>query len=213
MSTYRFLFHLHTFHSHDGMISFEALYSVAQKYQITHLAVTEHNNLDSFLPLQKFFANKDYQPVIIPACEYTTPIGDIIVLNLAQLIEFTDYQSLVEQAKNLGGLLVLPHPYKRKGYPDDLVKALDFYEIFNLRGATRYFDNRLFAGIPFLYGADAHQNIDLPGVFNVYHSESDFFTAIRTQVPVPQLVRKEISLINKISKQISKIKVRLWGKR
>lgn len=207
---YRFLFHLHTAHSYDGNISFEALYRVSKKHQITHIAVTEHNNLDSLKPLQTFFATKDYQPVIIPACEYTTPVGDIIILNYDQLIPFTTYTELIQTAKSAGALIVLPHPYKRQGYPTDLLQSLDFFEIFNLRGGPRTFDARPFAGIPHLYGADAHHNVDLPGVLNTYHSDTDFFTTLRTQSPVPQLIRREVTLVNKISKQLSKIKKRFY---
>ncbi|MBY0425770.1 MAG: hypothetical protein K2Q22_09050 [Cytophagales bacterium] len=212
MNTYRFLFHLHTFKSYDGSISYESLYQCAKLHKITHIAVTEHDNLESYQPLTSFFSTKNYRPELIPACEYTTEVGDIIVLNLMEKIEFKTYKELIDKAKSASGLLVLPHPYKRKGYPKDLMDALDFYEIFNLRGAKRYFDNSPFLNKSYLYGVDAHNSFDLPGVLNIYISETDFLTTIKSQIPVPQLIRSEVAFVNKLSKQYSKL-IKWWKRK
>jgi len=208
MNHFKVVIHSHSEKSFDATISLKRWCSLISKYQISHIILTEHNNLDSYLRLKEIVNNRNLEVQVIPACEYTTSVGDIIVLFHDKLIEFSDYKDLIHKAKNKGALIALPHPSKRSEYPIDLINNLSLYEILNLRRSSKNnFDNRLFNKIPFFFGSDAHNWIDLPGCINHYYSDkSDLKEILLNEVPIPSIHRLELNILNKISKGISKLK-------
>lgn len=203
---YRFLFHVHTAASFDATTSLRRLLSVAAKHRVTHLAITEHNNFDSFQKAGELVASLDSQIELVPAVEYTTEVGDIIVLFVSQLITFRTYQELVSEAKAQGGIIVLPHPYNRQAYPSDLVANVDLYELSNFRNAAKTFDPSPFLAARFIFGTDAHHFFDLPGYINNYYSCLEFRSALLEAHPVPSFYRADVALLSKLSKLISKIR-------
>ena len=50
MKERRLLFHFHTYYSFDASITLRQLARVVEKHEITHVAITEHNNLKSYRP-------------------------------------------------------------------------------------------------------------------------------------------------------------------
>src|SRR5258708_36776142 len=136
---FRFLFHVHTAASFDATTSLRRLLSVAAKHQVTHLAITEHNNFDSFQRARELLQSLQSRIELVPAVEYSTEVGAIIVLFVSELLVFRRYQDLLREAKAGGGIVVLPHPHKRRAYPLDLVTNLDLYELANFRDATKTF--------------------------------------------------------------------------
>src|SRR2546426_8481425 len=107
---FRFLFHVHTAASFDATTSLRRLLSVAARHQVTHLAITEHNNFDSFQRGRELLPSLRSRIELVPAVEYSTDMGDIIVLFVSGLIAFRTYQDLLREAKARGGITVLPHP-------------------------------------------------------------------------------------------------------
>lgn len=203
---FRFLFHVHTAASFDATTSLQRLLSVAAKYQITHLAITEHNNFDTYQRAHEKLSPADSPLELVPAVEYSTEIGDIIVLFVPELLPFRTYKDLLREAKSRSGVIVLPHPYNRQAYPSDLVAAIDLFELSNFRGAGKTFDPSLFEAKGFIFGSDAHNWFDLPGYINNYYSTSDFRTALLNGRPIPSVHRMDVALVNKMSKLVSKIR-------
>jgi len=203
---FRFLFHVHTASSFDATTSIRRLLSVAEKYDVTHLAITEHNNFDSFQKARDLLPTLQSRIELVPAVEYSTEAGDIIVLFVAGVIAFRTYPDLLREAKVRGGMIVLPHPYKRRSYPPDLVDSLDLYELANFRGAARSFDPSPFRTKGFIFGSDAHHFSDLPGYINNYYSTLDFRNALLEGHPVPSFHRADVGFMNNVSKLMSKIR-------
>jgi predicted metal-dependent phosphoesterase TrpH len=203
---YRFLFHVHTATSFDATTSLRRLLSVSTRHLITHLAITEHNNFDSFRRARDTVASAGSHLELIPAVEYSTEVGDIIVLFVAEVLTFRNYQALVSEAKARGGVIVLPHPQKRDSYPADLVASLDLYELANIREAAKSFNPSAFRNTRFIFGSDAHNWFDLPGYVNNYYSELEFRRTLLEVSPVPSLHRADVALTNKTSKLLSKIR-------
>jgi hypothetical protein len=203
---FRFLFHVHTAASFDATTSLRRLLSAAVKHQVTHLAITEHNNFDSFQRASELLPSLQSRIELVPAVEYSTEVGDIIVLFVAELLSFRTYQDLLRQAKARGGIVVLPHPYKRCAYPSGLIAELDLYELANFRGAAKTFDPSPFGRKGFIFGSDAHNFFDLPGYINNYYSNMDFRSALLDGHPVPSFHRADVAFLNKLSKLLSKIR-------
>ena len=137
MKERRLLFHFHTYYSFDASITLRQLARVVKKHEITHVAITEHNNLKSYRPAREYFERMGIGCELIPGCEYTTDVGDIIVLFCDQQLVFDDYRDLLAQAKERDAVTCLPHPYKRAEYPEDLVNDIDLYEAGISAGPTR----------------------------------------------------------------------------
>ena len=205
-SHFRFLFHVHTDASFDATTSLRRLLSVAARYQVTHLAITEHNNFDSFQRARELLSSLQSRIELVPAVEYSTEVGDIIVLYVSELLAFRTYQDLVSEAKARGGIVVLPHPYKRRAYPADLVASLDLYELANFRNAAQTFDPSPFRATGFIFGSDAHNFFDLPGYINNYYSTLDFRSALLEGHPVPSFHRVDVAFLNKFSRLVSKMR-------
>ena len=203
---FRFLFHVHTAASFDATTSLRRLLSVAAKHQVTHIAITEHNNCSSLVRARDLVASLKLRIEIVPAVEYSTEVGDIIVLFVPELLEFRSYKDILREAKARGGIIVLPHPYKRRAYPPDLIANLDLYELANFRDAAKTFDPSPFGAIAFIFGSDAHNWFDLPGCINNYYSNVDFRSTILRGHPVPSFHRADVMLVNKLSKLVSKIR-------
>lgn len=210
MTKYKFLFHIHTFQSYDATITYNQLYKTLIKYKITHIAITEHNNLNSYSEFSSFLKSKNCDVIVIPSIEYTTKVGDIIAMNISEEIEFDDYLDLVKKIKDKNGYIILPHPYKRKKYPTKLYKYLDFYEVLNMRGIGKSFDSSTFANIKIIYGSDAHNFMELPGAINTFYSELDFFNALETSIIIPEIITTTLTYNQTLSKIISKVKKKFF---
>jgi len=209
MKERRLLFHFHTYYSFDASITFKQLARAVKKYDITHVAITEHNHLKSYRPAREYFEATGMDCELIPACEYTTDLGDIIVLFCDEQLVFDDYRDLLAQAKKRGAVTCLPHPYKRPDYPDDLVRGIDLYEAMNLRGADRNFDREPWSRKNHIFAADAHNFFDLPGIINLYPGGGKTIDVIRHETPFPLIARDDVRLTNRLSKLASKLKKRV----
>lgn len=208
-NSYRFLFHLHTYKSFDATITYKQLYKIVERYNITHLAITEHNNINSYNEFKNYLVSKGSKVHLIPAVEYTTEIGDIISLNIKDMIEFSDYLSLVKEIKNRGGICILPHPHKRKEYPNEIFEFLDFYEIINMRTIDRTFSISQFKTIKQIYGSDAHNFLELPGIINTFNSEKDFIEALKAEIIVPEISNFALKCNRFVNRVISKIRKKI----
>lgn len=204
MAEYRFLFHLHTYKSFDATIRYKQLYEAVLQHKITHLAITEHNNIDSYAEFNEYLRKHGSNVKLLPAIEYSTELGDIIALNVDYKIVFSSYIDLVDKVKASGGIVILPHPFKRPAYPPDLIARIDFYELINMRGIGKSFDVRQFNGIRHIYGADAHNKNELPGVVNVIKSDLGFFDALYVDVIVPEINMPSLRVHRYINRVISK---------
>jgi hypothetical protein len=203
---FRFLFHVHTSFSFDATTSLRRLLTIAAQHHVTHLAITEHNNIDSFPHAQQLVAALQLPIELIPAVEYTTEVGDIIILFVREFIAFATYQELLAAAKARNGIIVLPHPHKRKSYPPELLASLDLYELANFREGAKPFDPTPFGGRRFLFGSDAHHFFDLPGCVNNYYSPLEFRRALLEVQPVPTFHRLDLTFANRLSKACSKLR-------
>ncbi|MBS7288566.1 MAG: PHP domain-containing protein [Candidatus Freyarchaeota archaeon] len=127
------------------------------------MAITDHNTTKGGLLGLKAAGKSGV--VIIPGVEISSKRGDILVLGLTEKLEFKpremDVDDIVELAGSVGGVVVVPHPYRRSKPPTFVREVrVDALEGFNARTARRLNEKakRLAEaeGIPVVAGSDAH---------------------------------------------------------
>ncbi|HZU13544.1 MAG TPA: PHP domain-containing protein [Chloroflexota bacterium] len=156
--------HTHTLHSKDSLNEYDRIIEAVQRAGLDGIAVTDHNEFDGALEMQRRAPF-----LVIPAEEIKTAEGEIIGLFLQEWIEpDLDPIETVDRIHAQGGLAYVPHPFDRlRGSHitrDALVKVtphIDLLEVFNARNALPQFNSRALAyarehGIPAGAGSDAH---------------------------------------------------------
>lgn len=137
MSTIRVDLHSHTRYSFDSSMPPEVLVDRCVRRGIGALAVTEHNNIDGALAVQKIAPFK-----VIVAEEIKTAQGEIIGLFLKEAVpRGLTPQETVARIKSQGGLVAVPHPFDRfrsgsvikQRALELIVGDIDILEAFNCR--------------------------------------------------------------------------------
>ena len=162
----KFDLHVHSMYSKDSFLKPETILKVARKRGLDGVAVTDHNTIKGGLATQKINDNKDF--TVIVGSEIKTEFGDIIGLFLQEEIISRNFNEVVEEIKNQGGLTILAHPF-RKGitFPSNFMNKIDLIEAFNAR-STRKLNNNAheFAkkfNKPITSGSDAHLGFEIGG--------------------------------------------------
>lgn len=133
--------HTHSSSSPDGGIKPEQYHAALTQGTLDVIAITDHNQTDLALELQRELGDK-----IIVGEEIMTTAGEIIGLFLEQRI--SPGLSLVEtvkQIKNQGGLVYIPHPFEsvRKGlHPAALEELIDHIDIVEICNGRAFLQNR-----------------------------------------------------------------------
>lgn len=160
MSTRRGLFHVHSWHSFDGLLPPWAYLAHARRARLDFLCVTDHNTLAGARAVAA--ANRDPRLEVVIGAEYATDRADVIGLFLREEVRSRRFGEAVAEIQAQGGIAVLPHPFRHRGeaLDEELVAAVDAVEVFNARSGAR--ENALAAeaarrhGKPELAGSDAH---------------------------------------------------------
>jgi len=144
--------HLHTIYSNDSNITIRLLIDNCKKLGITNLAITEHNNLDSYLKHQKEIESSGIK--LIPGEEIRTDKGEIIGLFLKKPIihkingKYITLKDCIDEIKKQDGLILIPHPFDkmRLGIGEKNILEnfdnIDIIEVFNSRTKLNYFNKQ-----------------------------------------------------------------------
>ena len=128
---YKFDLHVHSFYSKDSIINPEKAISTAKKKGLSGIAITDHNTIRGGIETKKKCEDNF---IVIVGSEITTDQGDIIGLFLNKEVKSHYYSDVIDEIKDQGGLVVLPHPYRIKtNINKDLINKVDAIEIFNAR--------------------------------------------------------------------------------
>lgn len=171
--------HVHTTYSADSTISPRFL--VDQLYAhptIKCVAVTDHDTLDGYLEAKKLA--KAYEDIVIlPGIEISAVEGHITVLGVEEKPTRVDgVESVVDFAKENGGVIVIPHPYRIMGV-GDLAKNIDADAVEVLNTRSSRLENKLAEelarakDVQGVAGTDAHHLQDLWRVYNEAEAGSD----------------------------------------
>lgn len=115
--------HCHTFKSYDGFTSPKELLKACLIKKINLIAITEHDKTN--IISKKKFLKKGI--TVIDGCEYTTDKGaHIIGLFVKNNLIGGNYREVIKHIKNQSGLVMIPHPFKKKSGIFDLYKNYEY---------------------------------------------------------------------------------------
>lgn len=159
----RFDLHIHSEYSYDSFNKINDILKIAKLRGLSGIAITDHGTFRGSLEASK--QAKRWGLLVIPGMEIATEIGDVVGLFLKKEIITTTFNDVASEIKNQGGLVVLPHPFKRtKFISDEILSKIDLIEVFNARGESlgmNYCNQRAYElaiknRIPMSAGSDAH---------------------------------------------------------
>lgn len=128
----RYDLHLHSRHSFDSLTSPRGIVRAARRARLAGIAVTDHGTIAGGLETQ---ALSPPGLLVIVGAEIYTDVGDIVCLFLSREIRGRDPLEVIAETHRQGGVAFLPHPLRShpKVIPDEVLDALDGYEVLNSR--------------------------------------------------------------------------------
>lgn len=166
MVSMNFDFHLHTIYSQDSILHPQKIIKVAKRKGLRGIAVTDHDTIKGALKTKAIVGKDDTFKVIIGA-EVKTNCGDVIGLFLDEDIISKDFIKVCDEIKKQGGVVVLPHPYRRKDLfaLKELLKYVDLMEVLNARISKNLnYKAQLLAKeqrLTSIGGSDAHTSFEI----------------------------------------------------
>ncbi|MDI6916443.1 MAG: PHP-associated domain-containing protein [Thermoplasmatales archaeon] len=130
--------HVHSCYSDDADGSVKELIKAAVKKGLNGIAIADHNSVEG--GLKGFGIAKEMKDfAVIPGVEVSSANGHIIGLNVKENIpKKLTAEETVERINSLGGMPVLPHPYRMlSGIGEKNVKGFAGVEVFNSRSPVR----------------------------------------------------------------------------
>ena len=155
--------HCHTGYSYDSIAKPEKMVEAALRKGINCLAITDHGEVEGARKAIEYA--KDRPILIIPGIEIKSKEGDILGLNIKEIIpNKLSGKKTVERIKDLGGLAVIPHPFgwacSFRGDLEKLIPDIDGIEVLNAsifgRGNKKALIFSQKHNLPSTAGSDAH---------------------------------------------------------
>jgi predicted metal-dependent phosphoesterase TrpH len=137
--------HSHTLISKDCLMRYDRIISSVQKSGMDGIAVTDHNEFEGALEMQKRAPF-----LVIPSEEIKTSRGEIIGLFLREWIPpgLAPLET-VERIHEQGGLAYVPHPFDEvrgsrieREALEEVTPHIDILEVFNARNALPAYNRR-----------------------------------------------------------------------
>jgi predicted metal-dependent phosphoesterase TrpH len=160
----KFDLHVHSRYSKDSKASLDDILNVALERGLDGFAICDHDTIEGGIACEKRAKELGLKITVIPGVEVSSSKGHILVLGARKNIEpLLSPEETIERARQLGGVVIIPHPYKQSSHGIGDFEGLDIdaVEVFNSRclfnDANRKAEieaNRL--GIPGVAGSDSH---------------------------------------------------------
>jgi len=101
--------HMHTIYSYDGTATVPAILKRAKQVGLDLIAITDHDEIRGALLAEELAAKFEIQ--VIPGVEITTGEGDLLALNIRQLVPAgLPLIETIQRVGALGGFCLAPHP-------------------------------------------------------------------------------------------------------
>lgn len=176
-------FHVHTRASRDSLLSEDRFIRLALERGLTHVAVTNHNNVEGAMAVRDRVAalGVEERLHVILGEEVSSADGEIVGIFLTRTIPpGLSAEATADEIHAQGGLVSIPHPYDpfRRAHIGEaallrLAEAgkIDAIEVFNSRVTfsrhnERAADLAVRHGIPGIACSDAHSGLEVAMSFN-----------------------------------------------
>src|SRR5918992_2870754 len=193
-------FHIHTRFSRDSILTEEKFIEKAVERGLTHVAVTNHNNVEGAIAVRDKVADMGLTDrlTVILGEEVSTADGEVVGVYLSKTIpRGLSANETADEIHRQGGLVSIPHPFDpfrgahiREGPLRNLAEIgkIDMVEVFNCRVTfPRHNDEAAeFAkrfGIPGIAASDTHSSFEVAMAFNAL---PPFATAEELKAGLPE---------------------------
>jgi predicted metal-dependent phosphoesterase TrpH len=193
-------FHIHTRFSRDSILTEETFIEKAIERGLTHVAVTNHNNVEGAIAVRDKVAQlglTDRLTVILGE-EVSTADGEVVGIFLERTIpRGLSANETADEIHRQGGLVSIPHPFDpfrgshiKEGPLRNLAEVgkIDMVEVFNCRVTFQRHNQEAadFAatyGIPGIAASDSHSSFEVAMAFNALPA---FDTADELKAGLPE---------------------------
>ena len=158
----RFDLHVHTNYSRDGQSSVEEILMAAKAKGLDGVAITDHDTTAGARYALEVCDKVAPGLLVIPGEEISTRSGHLIVLGIVKDIpRGTSVSDAIKIGHEMGGTVVVPHPYNRPRHGMSIPEGADAVEAYNSRFIFGV-HNRLAKSrakrmkLPTVAGSDAH---------------------------------------------------------
>lgn len=154
----RFDLHVHSCFSKDSNADIDSILICAKKNGLDGIAICDHDTIEGGLACVKRAKEIGTDLIVIPGVEVMSSKGHILVLGIEENIEpHLSPEKTIERARELGGVVIIPHPFKLSSHGIGFVEGIDIdaVEVLN----SRCLDNR-----PNMKAKKAAESQNLPQV-------------------------------------------------
>lgn len=165
---FNFDLHVHSTYSKDSLLSPKKIIQTSIAKGINAIAITDH---DTILGGLKTKSINQSSLLVVVGSEVKTDYGDLIGLFLNEEIKSRIFLEVAEEIKDQDGIVILPHPYRRKIFPDfEMLKKVDILEGKNGRTSEELNQKAQVLAKslskPVVGGSDAHFSSELGRLIN-----------------------------------------------
>ncbi|AKJ39835.1 PHP domain-containing protein [Methanosarcina barkeri] len=160
--------HVHSLYSKDSLLKPDEIIKISESKGIDAIAITDHNTIFGGLKAKSIVQDS---VMVIVGSEIKTDFGDLIGLFLNEEIKSRVFLDVVDEIKEQDGIVVLPHPYRRKRFPTiEMLKNVNVIEGINgrtsdeLNSKAQSLAKKL--NIPSVAGSDSHFSFELGNLIN-----------------------------------------------
>lgn len=137
----RFDLHVHSCYSKDSSADIDSIIMHAEKNGLDGIAICDHDTIEGGIACAKRAKELDTNLIVIPGVEVMSSKGHILVLGVNENIEpHLSPKKTIERARELGGVVIIPHPFKLTSHGMGYIDGLDIDAVETLN--SRCLDNR-----------------------------------------------------------------------
>ncbi len=158
----RFDLHVHTNYSKDGQSTVEEILKAAREKGLDGVAITDHDTTAGAKYALEICDRVAPGLLVIPGEEVSTRSGHLIVLGIINDIpRGMTVSETIKAGHDLGGTVIVPHPYNTLRHGISIPKGADAVEAYNSRfifGVHNHIAKTRSKGLglPTVAGSDAH---------------------------------------------------------
>jgi len=155
---------VHSCFSKDSNADIDSILAYAQKNGLDGIAVCDHDTVKGGIACACRAKELGMKLIVIPGIEVMSSKGHILVLGIREDIEpHLPPVETIKRARELGGVVIVPHPFKLTSHGIGFIEGLDIdaVEVLNSRCLTDHSNRKAkkaaeSLNLPEVGGSDAH---------------------------------------------------------
>ncbi|WP_310572643.1 PHP domain-containing protein [Methanosalsum natronophilum] len=164
MNTMKFDLHVHSCYSSDCDSKIDDILKHSEMNGLDGVAICDHNTIDGSIKAIERAEELGSEVIVIPSIEVSSLGGHILILGIYENIKpKLTVDETISKARELGGTIIIPHPFKRSSHGLGYIHGIDIdaIEVINSRCLNNFANKKAQTesgklNIPGVGGSDAH---------------------------------------------------------